>query len=79
MANSKVVKSGKMTPVRGGKSGQVGKQGGTATAKPGVVSIPGHAKGGGKFAKGGPSGQVGKQGVSSRAQPGVVSVAKRGR
>jgi hypothetical protein len=72
----KVVKSGTMTAVRGGKSGQVGKQGGTMTAVSGKVSMPGNSKGSGKFAKGGPSGKVGRQGVSIRSKPGTVTTTR---
>jgi len=77
MKNSKVIKSGTMTAVRGGASGKVGKQGGATPAVSGRVSIPGNKSGGGKFGKGGPSGQVGKQGKSSPVVSGRVSVAKR--
>lgn len=74
MAKGKVMSSGTMTPVRGGKSGQVGKQGGATPAVSGRVSIPGNKSGGGKFGKGGPSGKVGKQGGATRAVPGRVSI-----
>jgi hypothetical protein len=67
----KVIKSGKMTPVRGGPSGKVGKQGGATPAVSGRVSIPGNKTGGGKWGKGGPSGLVGKQKGSVHAKPGV--------
>ena len=72
----KVIKSGKMTPVRGGPSGKVGKQGGAIPAKPGIVSSPGNAKGGGKWGKGGPSGKVGHQPKSSPSPAGRVAVSK---
>jgi hypothetical protein len=68
---SKVIKSGKMTPVTGGPSGKVGKQGGAKPAVPGKVSIPGNEKGGGKFGKGGGTGFVGKQKGSVPSKPGV--------
>jgi hypothetical protein len=73
----KVIKSGTMTPVRGGGGGKVGKQGGATNAVSGRVSIPGNKSGGGKFAKGGPSGKVGKQGGSIHSKPGVVTTSGR--
>ena len=69
--SSKVIKSGKMTPVRGGPSGKVGKQGGATPAVSGRVSIPGNKTGGGKWGKGGGTGFVGNQKGSVRAKPGV--------
>lgn len=70
---SKVVKSGKMTPVRGGPGHMFGKQ----HAGPKTPGITGKAQSGngGKFGKGGPSGKVGKQGKSEKAKPGKVSVS----
>ena len=72
---SKVVKSGKMTPVRGGPGHMFGKQ----SAGP---KVPGHtgkvqSSRGGKFAKGGSTGNVGRQGKSSPVVAGRVSVSKR--
>jgi hypothetical protein len=63
MAKSKVVKSGKMTPVSGGKTHMFGKQ----HAGPKAAGITGKSdKGdGGKWGKGGPTGKVGKQGKST--------------
>ncbi len=60
MAKSKVVKTGKMTPVTGGKGHMFGKQ----SAGPKAPGVTGKSdKGnGGKWAKGGPTGKVGKQG-----------------
>lgn len=73
---SKVIKSGTMTPVRGGPSGKVGKQGGTATSVGGKVSIPGNSGGGGKFAKGGPSGKVGNQKGVKASPAGKVATTR---
>ncbi len=75
MAKSKVISSGKMTPVRGGGTKMFGKQT-VGTKTPGVTGKADKG-GGGKFGKGGPSGQIGKQGSSSKAVAGRVSVAKR--
>lgn len=74
MAKGKVIKSGTMTPVRGGSTKMFGKQS-VGTKTPGVTGKS--DKSYGKHIKGGPSGQVGKQGSSSRAVAGKVSVAKR--
>ena len=71
MASGKVIKSGKMTPVTGGPSGKVGKQGGAAAAVSGRVSIPGNKASSGKWVSGGPSGKVGNQKKSVRSKPGV--------
>jgi hypothetical protein len=75
MANSKVIKSGKMTAVRGGPGHMFGKQ----SAGPKSSAHTGKAQSGrgGKWAKGGGTGNVGSQGKSSKVVPGRVSVAKR--
>jgi hypothetical protein len=72
---SKVIKSGKMTPVRGGSGHMFGKQ----TAGPQKPGTAAHAVSGsgGKFGKGGPTGKIGgKQPKSSKAVAGRVSVSK---
>lgn len=74
MAKSKVISSGKMTPVRGGKGHMFGKQT-VGTKTPGITGKA--DSGSGKWIKGGPSGQVGKQGKSSPVVSGRVSVSKR--
>jgi len=68
----KVVKSGKMTPVRGGGGHMFGKQH-AGPQKPGTGA---HATSGsgGKFAKGGGTGKVGKQGTSRKATPGKTAL-----
>jgi hypothetical protein len=58
MAKSKVISSGKMTPVRGGSGHMFGKQT-VGTKKPGVTGKA--DSGGGKFIKGGSSKMFGKQ------------------
>lgn len=72
---SKVVSSGKMTPVRGGSGKMFGKQ----SAGPKQAAHTGKAQSGrgGKWAKGGGTGHIGNQGKSSHAVSGRVSVAKR--
>jgi hypothetical protein len=72
----KVVKSGKMSAVRGGGGHMFGKQ----HAGPKTPGITGKAqKGdGGKWAKGGPGGKVGKATRSSPVVKGRVSVGKGG-
>lgn len=74
MAGSKVIKSGKMTPVRGGPGHMFGKQ----TVGPKKPGHTGKAQtgNGGKWGKGGPTGLVGKQPSVSKAVPGRVSVSK---
>lgn len=68
----KVIKSGTMTPVRGGSTKMFGKQH-AGPQKPGGSAH--NPKGtGGKYAKGGPSGKVGKQGTSRKAIPGQTSL-----
>lgn len=74
MAKGKVIKSGTMTPVRGGSGHMFGKQS-VGTKTPGVTGKA--DKGGGKWMKGGGTGHVGKQGSSSRVVAGKVSVSKR--
>ena len=71
---SKVVKSGKMTPVRGGSAHMFGKQ----HAGPQKAATAAHAtKGdGGKWGKGGGTGFVGKQGNANKAVSGKVSVPR---
>lgn len=56
---SKVISSGKMTPVRGGSGHMFGKQT-VGTKKPGVTGKA-DSGGGGKFIKGGSSKMFGKQ------------------
>lgn len=75
MSKGKVIKSGTMTPVRGGSGHMFGKQ----SAGPKTPGITGKSQSGsgGKWAKGGGTGKVGKQGSSSRVVAGKVSVAKR--
>lgn len=75
MSKGKVVKSGKMTPVRGGP-GHMFSQQHAGPKKPGVTGKISNASGG-KWAKGGGTGNVGKQGKSSHAVSGRVSVSKR--
>lgn len=75
MSKGKVIKSGTMTPVRGGSGHMFGKQT-VGTKTPGVTGKSDKG-GGGKFAKGGGTGKIGKQGSSSRAVAGKVSVSKR--
>lgn len=73
--SSKVTKSGPLKgAIHGGPSGKIGKQGGATPAKSGKVSIPGNAKGGGKWGKGGPSGKVGGKTYSAPSKAGRVSV-----
>lgn len=71
---TKVVKSGTMTPVRGGKGHMFGRQ----TVGPKKPGHTGKAQtgDGGKWAKGGGTGKVGKQGKSSHSVAGRVSVSK---
>jgi len=73
MAGSKVIKSGKMTPVRGGSGHMFGKQ--SAGPKKAGDSAKAQTGRGGKWAKGGGTGFVGKQGKSSHAVSGKVSVS----
>lgn len=73
---SKVIKSGTMTPVRGGPSGKVGKQGGSPSSVAGKVTVGGNGAGNGKFIKGGPSGKVGNQKPSRPSVAGRVTVSK---
>jgi hypothetical protein len=70
---SKVVKTGKMTPVRGGPGKMFGKQH-VGTQTPGQTASKSGP--GGKWAKGGAT-RGGGQGKSSRVVAGRVSVAKR--
>lgn len=74
MAGSKVIKSGKMTPVRGGAGHMFGQQH-AGPMKSGTTSKS-NSGGGGKFAKGGGTGYVGKQGKSTPSVGGKVSVSK---
>lgn len=68
----KVVKSGTMTPVRGGKGHMFGKQH-AGPQKPGGSAH--NVKGsGGKFAKGGGTGKVGGRTFSQKAKGGTVTV-----
>jgi len=71
MAKGKVIKSGTMTPVRGGNGHMFGKQ----SAGPKTPGITGKAQSGsgGKWAKGGGTGKVGNQKGSSKAVSGRVS------
>jgi hypothetical protein len=72
---SKVVKSGKMTPVRGGPGHMFGKQH-AGPQKPGTSSKS-NSGDGGKWGKGGGKGFIGgKQPKSSKAVAGKVSVSK---
>lgn len=73
MAGTKVIKSGKMTPVRGGSGHMFGKQ----TVGPKKAGVTGKAQtgNGGKWGKGGGTGFVGKQGKSKHAVSGRVSVS----
>jgi hypothetical protein len=57
--SSKVIKSGKLTPVRGGSGHMFGKQT-VGTKKPGVTGKADKG-GGGKFTKGGSGHMFGKQ------------------
>ena len=74
MSGSKVIKSGKMTPVRGGKGHMFGKQH-AGPKKPGITAKADKGDGG-KWAKGGGTGYVGKQGKSTPSVAGKVSVSK---
>ena len=75
MASSKVVKSGSMTPVRGGSGHMFGKQ--HAGPKKAGVTGKSDTGNGGKFAKGGGKGKIGgKQPKSGKAVAGRVSVSK---
>lgn len=71
---TKVIKTGKMSPVRGGSGHMFGKQ----SAGPKTAGVSGKVQSGrgGKWGKGGGTGYVGKQGKSSAAVAGRVSVAK---
>lgn len=71
---SKVVKSGTMTPVRGGSGHMFGKQ--SAGPKKPMHTGKAQTGDGGKWAKGGGTGKVGKQGKSSHVVAGRVSVSK---
>lgn len=71
---TKVIKSGKMTPVRGGPGHMFGRQ--SVGQKTPGISGKAQSGSGGKWAKGGGTGKVGKQGKSSHAVSGRVSVAK---
>lgn len=73
MAGSKVIKSGKMTPVRGGSGHMFGKQ--SVGPKKSAHTGKAQTGNGGKWAKGGGTGYVGKQGKSSHAVAGRVSVS----
>ncbi len=74
MGTSKVIKSGKMTPVRGGKTHMFGKQvAGPQKSGTAAHSVSGR---GGKWGKGGGTGYVGKQGTANKAVAGRVSVPK---
>lgn len=73
---SKVIKSGTMTPVRGGPSGKIGKQGGSPKAVAGKVTVGGNNSSSGKFIGGGPSGKVGNQKPSRPSVAGRVTVSK---
>ena len=71
---SKVVKSGSMTPVRGGGGHMFGKQH-AGPKKAGVTGKADTGKGG-KFGKGGPTGKIGgKQPKAGKAVAGKVSVS----
>lgn len=75
MASTKVIKSGKMTPVRGGPGHMFGKQH-AGPQKPGTAAKTPSGSGG-KWAKGGGTGKIGgKQPKSSHAVAGRVSVSK---
>lgn len=74
MAGSKVISSGKMPPVRGGKTHMFGKQH-AGPKKPGVAGKADKGDGG-KYGRGGPTGYVGKQGKSTPSPAGKVAVAK---
>jgi hypothetical protein len=74
MSKSKVVSSGKMTPVRGGSGHMFGKQH-AGPKKPGITGKA-QTGDGGKFAKGGPTGKVGKQGTAGKAVAGRVSTGR---
>jgi len=73
MSGTKVIKSGKMTPVRGGSGHMVGKQ----HVGPKKPAHTGKAQTGtgGKWAKGGGTGFVGKQNKSRPSPAGRVSVS----
>ena len=74
LGKSKVISSGKMTPVRGGSGHMFGKQ----SVGPKKAGVTGKVQtgSGGKWHKGGPTGKVGNQGKSSRVVSGRVSVSK---
>ena len=72
---SKVVSTGKMAAVRGGKGHMFGKQS-VGPKKPGVTGKA-QSGSGGKWAKGGGTGHIGRQGKSSHVVAGRVSVSKR--
>ncbi len=74
MAGSKVIKSGKMTAVRGGSGHMFGKQH-AGPKKPGVAGKADKGDGG-KYGRGGGTGYVGKQGKSTPSPAGKVAVAK---
>ncbi len=59
MAKTKVISSGKMTPVRGGSGHMFGRQT-VGTKKPGITGKA-DTNGGGKFTKGGTTKMFGKQ------------------
>jgi hypothetical protein len=71
---SKVVKSGHMKPVNGGKGHMFGKQH-AGPKKPGV-SGKADTGNGGKYARGGGTGYVGRQGKSTPSVPGKVSTSR---
>lgn len=73
MAGSKVIKSGKMTPVRGGPGHMFGKQ--TVGPKKSAHTGKSQTGNGGKWAKGGGTGFVGKQGKAGKVVAGRVSVS----
>ena len=69
---SKTIKSGKMTPVRGGPGHMFGKQH-AGPKKPGVSGKISNTSGG-KWAKGGGTGYIGNQRGSSKAGSGKVAL-----
>jgi hypothetical protein len=73
MAATKVIKSGKMTPVRGGSGHMFGKQT-VGLKKPGHTGKA-QSNSGGKWAKGGGTGYVGKQSKAGKVVAGRVSVS----
>jgi hypothetical protein len=73
MSGTKVIKSGKMTPVRGGGGHMFGKQ--TVGLKKAGHTGKAQTSTGGKWAKGGGTGFVGKQGKSKHVVAGRVSVS----